>query len=223
MSANIKIGVLASGGGTNLQSLIDNCEAGNIDGAIAVVISDVPQAGCLERARDHGIDAVHVPVAKTGTPQWEQDNGRIIEVLQAHGVDLVAMAGYMRKITPRLVQTFPGAAINIHPALLPSFPGTHGQRDANDYGVKLAGVTVHFADEEFDSGPIIIQGAVPVLSGDTEDSLRDRILKVEHKVYPQAVQWFAQGRLTISGRRVLLDGEPVAGSQELVWPPMEMV
>ena len=112
--------------------------------------------------------------------------------------------------------------MNIHPALLPSFPGTHGQGDANDYGVKLAGVTVHFADEEFDRGPIIIQGAVPVLDADTADTLGARILQVEYQVYPQAVRWFAQGRLSIHGRRVLLDGSPAESDASIIWPPIDM-
>lgn len=221
MTERINVGVLASGGGTNLQAIIDASEAGRLDAQVVVIISDNPDAGCLERARKHSIDAVHVHVPKTGTSEWVASNDEIVRALQEREVQLVAMAGYMRKIAPALLRAFPRAVMNIHPALLPAFPGTHGQRDASDYGVKLAGVTVHFADEEFDRGPIIIQGAVPVLDDDTEDTLGARILKVEHKVYPQAIQWFAQGRLEVRDRRVLLDGSPTESDLSVVWPPVE--
>ncbi len=221
MTAPIKVGVLASGAGSNLQSIIDAGEAGRINARVAVVISDREGAGCLDRARRHDIAAVYQAVPRTGTEGWMQANDRIIAVLRSHGVQLVALAGYMRKTTSALLQAFPGAVLNIHPALLPSFPGMHGQRDALEYGARLAGVTVHFADEEFDQGPIIIQGAVPVLDGDTADTLAARILAVEHRVYPQVIQWFAQGRLRLEGRRVLLDGSPTSTSEALVWPPLE--
>lgn len=222
MSERTRVGALASGGGTNLQAMIDASEAGRLVADIVVIISDKPDAGCLQRARDHGIEAVHIPVPKTGTPEWEEANDRIVACLKEHSVDLLVLAGYMRIVSPALLRAFPGAVMNIHPALLPSFAGTHGQRDANDHGVKLAGATVHFADEEFDTGPIIIQGAVPVLDDDTEETLARRILRIEHVIYPQAVQWFAQGRLSIQGRRVLLDGSPVETEISLIWPPPDM-
>lgn len=222
MTRPIRIGALASGSGSNLQAIIDNCEAGLIEGRVVVVISDVADARCLERARAHGIDAVHVTVPKTGTEAWVQANEDIIAAFKTREVDLVVMAGYMRKVTPDLIRAFPQAVMNIHPALLPSFPGTHGQRDAAEYGVKIAGLTVHFADEEFDRGPIIIQAAVPVSADDDEESLRERILRWEHRCYSQAVQWFAQGRLEIRGRRVVLLDAAEPGEQELVWPPIEM-
>lgn len=222
MSKPTRVGALASGGGSNVQAIVDACQAGRIDAEVVVVISDKETAGVLQRARKCGIDAVHVKVAKTGTPEWEAANGEIIRCLREHEVDLVVLAGYMRIVSPELLRSFPGAVMNIHPALLPSFPGTHGQRDANDYGVKLAGATVHFADEQFDTGPIIIQGVVPVLNEDTADSLGARILKVEHTIYPQAVRWFSQGRLRIEGRRVLLDGAPVQTDTRLIWPPPDM-
>jgi phosphoribosylglycinamide formyltransferase-1 len=221
MRSPIKVGVLASGGGTNLQAIIDAAEAGRIAAQVVVVISDREGAGCLERARRHGIDAVHVPVPPTGTEGWEAANRRIVAELRSRKVELVAMAGYMRKVTAEFLRAFPGAVMNIHPALLPSFPGAHGQRDANEYGVKLSGATVHFADEEFDSGPIIIQAAVPALPEDTEETLAARILKVEHRIYPQAIQWFAEGRLRVQGRRVFLEGAPDPGDQCLIWPPLE--
>ena len=215
MSRRINVGILASGGGSNLQAIIDAAEAGRISAHVAVVISNKAEAGCLQRAAAHGILAVHVRVPATGTAEWEQANEAIIAVLQHHSVDLVAMAGYMRKVTPAFLRAFPGAVMNIHPALLPSFPGAHGQHAANDYGV-----TVHFADEEFDSGPIIIQGAVPVMDDDTEATLGARILQVEHQVYPQAIQWFAEGRPRVAGRRVLLDGAPTTTEASMVWPPV---
>lgn len=221
MSRRIRVGVLASGGGTNLQAILDASKASRIDAEVVVIISDREGAGCLDRARSHGIDAVHIKVPKTGTDAWRAANEQIVAVLRDHQVELVAMAGYMRMISPSLLRAFPGAVMNIHPALLPSFPGTHGQGDANAHGVKLAGATVHFADEEFDRGPIIIQGVVPVLGDDTDDALAARILTVEHRIYPQAIQWFSQGRLRIEGRRVLLDGEPVSGTESLIWPPIE--
>ncbi|NSW56143.1 MAG: phosphoribosylglycinamide formyltransferase [Armatimonadetes bacterium] len=222
MASGIRIGVLASGSGTNLQAIIDRCESGAIDGRVVVVISDVADAGCLDRARRHGIDAVHVHVPRTGTPEWEEANRNIVEALSSRNVDLVVMAGYMRKISPDLLAAFPGAVMNIHPALLPSFPGTHGQRDAAEYGVRIAGATVHFADEEFDRGPIIIQAAVPVLEGDDADSLAARILAQEHRIYAQAIQWFCQGRLRVVGRRVEIDGVPRSTDAALIWPPLEM-
>ncbi len=222
MSMAIRVGALASGGGSNVQAIIEASEAGRLEAEVVVVISDNEAAGALERARNHGIDGVHVEVPKTGTAQWERANSAIISCLREHAVDLVVLAGYMRIVSPKLLRAFPGAVMNIHPALLPSFPGTHGQRDANDYGVKLAGATVHFADEQFDTGPIIIQGTVPVLDGDTAESLGARILGVEHVNYPQAVQWFAAGRLRLEGRRVLLDGSPVETDARLIWPPPDL-
>lgn len=221
MNERLRVGVLASGGGSNLQAILDASHSGWLAAQVVVVISDQAEARALDRARAAGAAAVHVPVPRTGTPQWEAANDHMVNLLQEHRVQLVAMAGYMRKVSPRLLQAFPGAVMNIHPALLPSFPGTHGARDAHAYGVKLAGVTVHFADEEFDRGPIIIQGAVPVLDGDTPESLAARILEVEHRVYPQAIQWFAQGRLRVAGRRVILEGEPTPAGDCLVWPPLE--
>jgi len=211
MARRIRIGVLASGGGTNLQSIIDRCEDGRIDAQVVVVISDRGDARALDRARNHGIEAVHVPVAKTGTDEWLEADRRVAEVLAKAQVDLVCMAGYMRVIGPHLLGSFRGRVMNIHPALLPSFPGMHGQRDALEHGVKVAGATIHFADPEFDTGPIIIQAAVPVREDDTEQTLAARILKQEHEIYAQAIQWFAEGRLRIEGRRVIVEGVEAAG------------
>jgi len=211
MANRLRIGVLASGGGTNLQSIIDRCEDGRIDGEVAIVISDKPDVGALERARKHGIKAVHVEVPKTGTDGWLAADREITDELEKAGVGLVCLAGYMRMVGPHMLETFRGLVMNIHPALLPGFKGTHGQRDALEYGAKVAGATVHFADPEFDHGPIITQAAVPVREDDTPDTLGTRILRQEHEIYAQAIQWFAEGRLKVEGRRVRVEDEVTAG------------
>lgn len=211
MAGKVRIGVLASGSGTNLQSIIDRCEDGRIDGQVVIVISDKADAGALDRARKHGIRAVHFEVPKTGTDGWLAADQTITQELQAAEVGLVCLAGYMRMVGPQMLAAFKGRAMNIHPALLPAFKGTHGQRDALEYGAKVAGATIHFADAEFDHGPIIIQVAVPVREDDTPDALGARILKQEHEIYAQAIQWFAEGRLKIEGRRVRVEGEATAG------------
>lgn len=204
MAGLIRIGAMASGGGTNLQSIIDACEVGTIAGDVVVVVSDKQDVGALERARKHNIETVVIPVSKTGTSGWEEADRQQTSVFRERDIDLIVMTGYMRIIGPELLGAFKHRIMNIHPALLPAFPGVHVQWHAADYGVKIAGATVHFADEEFDTGPIIIQAAVPVHAGETGQELADRILKQEHRIYPQAVQWFAQGRLQIDGRIVRL-------------------
>ncbi|MFO7947204.1 MAG: phosphoribosylglycinamide formyltransferase [Armatimonadota bacterium] len=222
MPEAIRIGAMASGGGTNLQSIIDACEAGDINGEVVVVISDNPDAGALRRARNHDIEAIQVDVPKTGTPGWEKTDREIIDILQDREVDLVVLAGYMRIVGPEMVAVFRGKMMNIHPALLPAFPGVDVQWEAVEHGVKIAGATVHFVAEEYDTGPIIIQACVPVMAGDTGQDLADRILRLEHRIYPQAIRWFAEGRLTIEGRKVVFD-EPPAGDEEsyIVSPPLE--
>jgi phosphoribosylglycinamide formyltransferase-1 len=211
MAGKLRIGVLASGGGTNLQSIIDRCEDARIDGEVVLVVSDNADAGALARARKHGIKAVHIDIPKTGTDGWRAADQQITAELRAAGVELVCLAGYMRMIGPQMLQAFKHRVMNIHPALLPAFKGTHGQRDALEYGAKVAGATVHFADAEFDHGPIITQAAVPVREDDTPDTLAARILKQEHEIYAQAIQWFAGGRLKIEGRHVRIEGEVTAG------------
>jgi len=206
----IRLGALASGGGTNLQSIIDRCADGRLDAEVALVISDRSEAGALDRARRHGIAARHVPVAKTGTDEWLEADRRIADAFLEAGVDLVCMAGYMRVIGPHLLGAFPHRIMNIHPALLPAFAGMHGQRDALEYGTKVAGATVHFADPDFDRGPIIIQAVVPVREDDTEATLAARILRQEHEIYAQAIQWFVEGRLRVEGRRCLVEGVDTA-------------
>jgi phosphoribosylglycinamide formyltransferase-1 len=227
MSRQITLGVFASGGGTNFQSIIDACESGRINARVGVLITNRAEAGALERAEAHGIPAEVVPVGKDLSETFHAADQRHVEVLRAAGVDLVCLAGYMRRIGIGVLRGWPHAVLNIHPAILPSFKGAHGQRDAVEYGVRVSGATVHFADEEFDRGPIIIQAAVPVIPGDTEETLAARILQQEHRIYPQAIQWFAEGRLRVEGRSVLLDA-PSRGSYDahgpgvIISPPLEI-
>lgn len=219
----INLGVFISGGGTNLQAIIDACEAGKIDASVVVVISDHEDAYGLERARKHNIPAIHVPVGKNNAPEYEEADRHQLESLREHEVDLVCLAGYMRRGGPAVLEAYEGAVLNIHPALLPSFPGTHGQEDAADYGVKVSGCTVHFAWSKFDTGPIIIQAAVPVLECDDGESLAERILRQEHKIYPQAIQWFAAGRLQIEGRCVKVkDARPPTITEAIISPGLEI-
>ena len=198
------IGVLASGSGTNLQSIIDASESGKINAEVKIVISDTPGAKALERAKKHGIPALLVQRGDFKSKlDFEQ---RIVSLLAEHGVSLVCLAGYMRIVGKTLLDAFSMRIVNIHPALLPSFPGLDGQRQALDYGVKIAGCTVHFVDELTDHGPIIAQAAVEVKEDDTVDSLRERIIKEEHRIYPEAIGLYADGRLTVEGRRVRITG-----------------
>ncbi len=198
----VKLGVLVSGRGSNLQAIIDNIETGTLSAEIAAVISDQADAYALERARKHNIAAVHVS-AKGFRGKRDAYDALLVNELQSRAVELVCLAGFMRIITPTLINAFPNRILNIHPALLPSFPGLHVQKAALEHGAKFSGCTVHFVDENMDTGPIIIQAVVPVLDNDTEDSLSARILRQEHKIYSRAIQLYAEGRLTIEGRRVL--------------------
>jgi phosphoribosylglycinamide formyltransferase-1 len=210
------IGVLASGRGSNFQSIIDNIESGYIDAKIAVLVTDKPDAYAIERAKKHNIESI-VSVPKD-LPGKDAYYSNIADELQKRDVDLVVLAGFMRVAGKPLVDRFPSSIMNIHPALLPSFPGLHGHKDAIDYGVKISGCTVHFVDEGVDTGPIIIQAAVPAYDDDTEDSLSERILKQEHKIFPLAIKLFAEGKITVKGRKVLLD----AGREDsiLINPPL---
>ncbi len=200
----IRIGVLASGGGTNLQAIIDACERGEIDGEVVVVISNVSDAYALERARTHRIPAFAFPHKGVAREDHEKD---IIECLVQHQVDLVTLAGYLRMMTPLFINKYAGRIMNTHPALLPSFGGEdmHGlkvHQAVIDYGCKVSGCTIHFVTAEVDGGQIILQKSVPVLEDDTAEMLQERILKEEHKLFPRAIQLFAQGKLKIEGRRV---------------------
>jgi phosphoribosylglycinamide formyltransferase 1 len=202
MGKIVNIGVLVSGSGTNLQSIIDACGRNELNARIACVISNVADAYALERARKAGIPALHLDHrAYTGREAYDQ---ALVATLQEFEVELVALAGFMRIITPVLLQAFPMAVMNIHPALLPSFPGLHAQRQALEYGAKVAGCTVHFVDAGTDTGPIIIQAAVPVLEGDTEGTLAARVQKEEHRIYPEAIKLYCEGKLQVEGRRVIV-------------------
>ena len=213
----VKIAVLVSGRGSNLQAIIDNIEKGLLPAEIAVVISDQADAYSLERARKHNIPAVHVS-AKGYKGKREEYDAVLAAELQKHHVELVCLAGFMRIITPTLIKAFPSRILNIHPALLPAFPGLHVQKAALEHGVKFSGCTVHFVDEGMDTGPIIIQAVVPILDNDTEDSLSERILRQEHKIYSRAIQLYAEGRLKIEGRRVKILNDKIATDDFLINP-----
>ena len=205
MSDLLKLGVLISGNGSNLQSVIDHIEKGSLKAIIKIVISNNPEAYGITRAKKHGIPVV---ILKNGDfKNKEEFDLELIRILKNSCVDLVILAGFMRIITPTLLKAFPHKIMNIHPALLPSFPGIHGQKQALEYGVKLSGCTVHFVDEGVDTGPIIIQSAVQVFDDDTEETLAARILKEEHRIYPQAIQFFAEGKIEIKGRKVRIKTE----------------
>ena len=194
-----KLGVLASGGGTNLQAIIDCCKNGGIKAQVALVLSDVGDAYALERARNAGIDAVHIPWKKGKKAEWETE---AVQLLNGAGVELVCLAGYMRIVGYTLMDAFPNRVLNIHPAILPSFLGLHGQQQAFDWGVKVAGCTVHFVTSDLDMGPIIVQKVVEVKENDTADTLSARILEQEHKAYPEAINLVLSGRTEIEGRKV---------------------
>ena len=205
-SEPLRIGVLASGRGSNLQAIIDSIEGGQLDCRLMVVVSDRQDAQALERAKKHGAEAVFLDPKGYGTR--EAFDQAVLGVLAQHRVELVCLAGYMRVLSPQFVRALPGQIMNIHPALLPAFPGLHAQRQALRHGVKVSGATVHFVDEGVDTGPIICQAAVPVREDDTEETLSARILEHEHRLYPRAIRLYAEGRLSIRGRRVLVREDP---------------
>lgn len=199
-----RIGVLVSGRGSNLQALVDAARRGELGGEVAVVVSNVEAAPGLERARAAGIPAVF---RDHRGKKREAFDAEIVEILRAHRVDLVCLAGFMRLLSPAFVRAFPGRIVNIHPALLPAFPGLDAQRQAWEHGAKVSGATVHLVDEGLDSGPIVAQEAVPVLSSDTPETLAARILEAEHRLYPRAVRHLLEGRCRVEGRRVIVEGE----------------
>lgn len=204
----LRVAVLASGRGSNLQAVIDAIEAGEVHATIVAVISNKKDAAALERARKHGLPDLFVdPKPFAGRPDSREAYDRaLLEVLEKHNVELVLLAGYMKIVTAVLVNAYANRMMNIHPSLLPSFPGLEVQKKAIEWGCKLAGCTVHFVTEGVDEGPIILQAAVPILDGDTSDTLAARILLQEHRIYPRAVQLFSEGRLQVDGRRVRIDG-----------------
>ena len=196
----MNIAVFCSGSGSNFQAIVDAKKRGELKADIALMVCDNPRAFALERAKREGVASLLVERKKFKSKlDYEAE---IIKNLQAKKVELVVLAGYMRLVSPDFVRRFPNRVINIHPALLPSFKGTQGIKEALDYGVKLTGVTVHFVDEEMDHGPIILQEAVKIESGDSEETLAARIHKLEHRLYPQAIRFFSEGKLKIVGRKV---------------------
>jgi phosphoribosylglycinamide formyltransferase 1 len=218
MTQKLRLGVLISGGGTNLQSIVDRCRDGSLNAEITLVVSNNPRAGGLERARQAGIAVTCLENGKFDSR--EEFDKAMVAALQAARVELVVLAGFMRIISDYFLEAFPGRVMNIHPALLPAFPGLHVQRKALEYGARFTGCTVHFVDSGVDTGPIIIQAVVPVLDDDTEEMLAARILQQEHLIYPRAIQLFAEGRLRIEGRRVLIDPPLPSEDSALVNPPL---
>ena len=212
--STLRIGVLASGRGSNLQAIIDAVETGSLKANLALVLSNKSDAQALERAKRHGAPAIFLdakpfstkspdPVAKQAAR--EAYDRAVLDVLKQHDIELVILAGYMRIVTSVLISAYPNRMMNIHPSLLPAFPGLDVQQKALDWGVKVSGCTVHFVTEGVDEGPIIIQAAVPVLDSDTADSLAARILVEEHRIYPKAIQLYAEGRLRVDGRLVRIN------------------
>jgi phosphoribosylglycinamide formyltransferase-1 len=199
----LRVGVLVSGRGSNLQALLEACARPGFPARVVVVISDRERAPALDRARAAGVEALFLNPKDFA--DREAFDAALVAELQARAVGLVCNAGFMRILSAGYVRTFAGRALNIHPSLLPAFPGLHAQRQALAHGVKVAGVTVHFVGDEVDNGPIVLQSAVPVLPDDTEDTLAARILVEEHRLYPEAVRLFAEGRLRIVGRRVVVE------------------
>lgn len=219
MAEKLPIAVLISGNGTNLQSIIDAIAANRLDAKIELVLSNRADALGLLRAKNHGIP--NEVLDHKSFPSREAYDQAIVDLLRARGVQLVALAGFMRLLSPVLISAFSNRIMNIHPALLPSFPGLHVQKKALEHGVRFSGCTVHFVNEECDEGPIIIQAAVPVFPDDTEDELAQRILQQEHRIYPRAIQLYAEGRLHVVGRKVLVDGLRRNDSQSLIHPPLD--
>lgn len=195
-----RLGILLSGRGSNFEAIAENVRCGKLDAEIAVVISNREEARGLAIARERGLEAL--ALRSKGMPREEYDR-QVVTQLQRHGVELVCLAGFMRLLTPEFCRAFPERTLNIHPSLLPAFPGLDAQRQALEHGVKISGCTVHFVDEQLDAGPIILQAAVPVLDDDTEEALAARILKEEHRVYSEAIRIILSGRWRIAGRRVV--------------------
>ncbi len=196
----LSLGVLASGRGSNFQAIIDATEEGRLNAAVKLLVVDNHDAFAVERAKKHSIEHLCITPGEFSTK--DDFFARIADELKKRGVELVILAGFMRIVRKPLIDAFPHRIMNIHPALLPSFPGLHGQKQAVDYGVRISGCTVHFVDGGVDTGPVIIQAAVPVSPDDSEETLSERILKLEHKIFPEAIRLFCEGRLRVEGRVV---------------------
>ena len=219
MAEKLPIAVLISGGGTNLQAIIDAIAGNRLDAKIEVVLSNRADAFGLVRAKNRGIPTEILD--HKAFPSREAYDQAIVDLLRARSVQLVALAGFMRLLSPVLVRAFSNRIMNIHPALLPSFPGLHVQKKALEHGVRFSGCTVHFVNEECDEGPIIIQAVVPVFPDDSEEQLAERILQQEHRIYPRAIQLSAEGRLHVVGRKVMVDGLARDQAQIVVHPPLD--
>ncbi len=202
-----RIAVLASGRGSNFRALAKACRSEDFPAEIVMLVTDNPDAGALEFAAEAGIESIVVDCGKKRGSMDPSSSRTILDHCESRDVDLVCLAGFMRIVKGDLLESYSGRMLNIHPSLLPSFRGLHGQRQALEYGVKYSGCTVHFVDPGVDTGPIIVQKAVPVLKDDDEESLSARILAEEHKAYPEAVRLYAEGRLSVEGRRVLIEDE----------------
>lgn len=195
--------MLVSGRGSNLQALLDAASANVLGGTVAVVISNVADAFALSRARQAAVPTLFVDHRGRAREDFDRE---IASRLREHGIDLVCLAGFLRRLSPAFLGAFAGRVLNVHPSLLPAFPGLEAQRQALDYGAKVSGATVHLVDEGLDSGPVVLQEAVPVLEADTVESLSARILEVEHRLYPRAVRILLEGRYRLQGRRFMLEG-----------------
>ncbi|MDR1777709.1 MAG: phosphoribosylglycinamide formyltransferase [Desulfovibrio sp.] len=220
---SMPIAILASGNGSNAQAIMDKISAGILDARVCLVACNRPGAGVLERARRANIP--HTLLDHALWPDRTSYDAALADAFKKSGAEYIVLAGYMRLLTAGFLQAFEGRVLNIHPALLPSFPGLHGGADALAYGVTLSGCTVHFVEEAVDSGPIIIQAATPVKAGETLDCLMTRVHALEHRIYPQALQWLAQGRISKKGRLTHLAPSDVKhaprGDDSLIWPPLE--
>ena len=219
MTKQLSLAVLISGGGTNLQAIIDAIETRALDAKIQFVLSNKADASGLARAQKHGIPTEVLD--HKAYPNREAYDHAVVDLLRGRGVELVVLAGFMRLLSPVFINAYSNRIMNIHPALLPSFPGLHVQKKAVEHGVRFAGCTVHFVNDECDEGPIIIQAVVPVFPDDTDETLAARILKQEHRIYVRAIQLYAEGRLHVNGRRVLVDGVDKDEGQVLIQPPLE--
>lgn len=214
----LKLGIMASGRGSNFQAIVDAIEAGRLRAEVRLLIVDVPSAYAVERAKKHGIPHLYINPKEFASK--DDFFKKIAEEFSARGVELICLAGFMRIVRKPLLEAFPMRVMNIHPALLPAFPGLHGQGQAVDYGVRISGCTVHFVDEGMDTGPIIIQAAVAVDPEDTEETLSQRILAYEHKIYPEAIRLFAEGRLSVEGRKVKIKDYNLPQGA-IINPPLE--
>jgi phosphoribosylglycinamide formyltransferase-1 len=207
MADRIKVAVLASGRGSNFRALAEACSKGDFPAELTILVTDNPDAGAIDFARESGIETAVVDCGKKRGSMTPESSEKIFNIMQKNEIDLICLAGFMRIVKGKLLKEYSRRMINIHPALLPSFKGLHGQKQALEYGVRISGCTVHFVDEGIDTGPIILQKEVPVLQDDTVETLSERILTEEHKAYPLAVKLYAEGRLELSGRKVIIRDE----------------